>query len=179
MNIENILISISAIAILTGLYFWQRSFIKKMKIKKDFPETATGNKEIISPEPARYDYVFSNGIKCFQEELTLQQDKRIAELITSLNIKDFAELKAAQLIELLSKNELLEKFLHIIFHVNYLPQGRNFSQLRNSELERVFTDFFFLNPTAKKLLQILNVAAVFARPEMEAAVNQSNTKPVK
>ena len=165
-NTTQFLLAVSIItSVLIAVYF---IFIRKNNSAKNYPEAETNNKLIKSPKFARYDYEFSNGIKCFQEELSYNQDKRLAELIVELNIKDFSELKVNKVIELLTVNDLLEKFFGIIFHVNLLPKNATFSQLKNSEIERALTDFFILNPSAKKLLQILNVAAVFTNQDLSA-----------
>lgn len=95
------------------------------------------------------EYSFKCGIKAYQEELTLKQDRQINDLIKGLDknlMKDFTKIQFTELINILFEKDLLNKLLNIILHTN----NADYSNLSNSELEQVVTDFFTLNPTLKK-----------------------------
>lgn len=140
--------------VLTVSYWIVKHFSSK---KKDvFKEVQTSDLKRVSPDRAKYTYKFGNGIRAWQSELTLESDKKLAELFAELNLTSFD----AKLLETLVKNNLLENFFKIILNVDYQPAGSNFSQLFNSEIEVVIADFFTLNPLAKKGLELLNGAAV-------------------
>jgi len=101
----------------------------------------------------------------FQDELNIYQDHRIAQLFSDLDIKNIDDIKNltfSQIISLLSKSNVLIKFLSIILtDVLGNPVPDNIiGSIKNSQLEIIFKDFFSLNPKLKELLMILKNALI-------------------
>jgi len=101
----------------------------------------------------RKDYSFSCGIECYQQELTLKQDKALAKLLSQFKF-DSDKMSLMDIIAALSESDLLNEALGII-----LNKQADYSNLTNSELEQVITDFFSLNPSLRKLFKIGNKEA--------------------
>lgn len=104
-------------------------------------------------------YKFSNGLGCFQDELTLEQDMKITALFAKVNIQSIAETKIIDLLGIITKENLILDFLKII-----LRSGQDISEdqllsLKNSELKEIIEDFFGLNPLVKQVLGIFRSAA--------------------
>ena len=95
------------------------------------------------------DYVFKCGITAHQHELTLKQDGELAKLLSKLNVSNFdlSKISILELIAHLVEDNILNDALNIILNT----QNEDYSELTNSELEKVITDFFTLNPSLKKL----------------------------
>ncbi len=121
----------------------------------------SGEKQKPSSEikDGKIEYTFKCGINAYQEELTLEQDERLAELLTAVSVPDASEMKLTDLFKILVKEKLINKFLKVILiSKDKSDKDSDFSRLKNSELQAVVSDFFILNPTVKSLLQSLGVA---------------------
>jgi hypothetical protein len=108
----------------------------------------------------RKTYKFSNGLEAQQEELTLEQDYKLAELIGELkldNLDELSQLRVKDVLKLLVNENVVEKFLNIILVTASNSQG-SFKTLRNSEVKQVVEDFFTLNPLLSSAFKILNSA---------------------
>ena len=107
----------------------------------------------------KIEYSFKCGIKAYQEELTLEQDEKLADILTAINMSDVAEMKLTDIFKILVKEKLVNKFLNVVL-IQKEKKGKDaeFSGLKNSELQAVVSDFFILNPTVKSLLQTLGAA---------------------
>lgn len=104
-------------------------------------------------------YKFSNGLGCFQDELTLEQDMKITALFAKVNIQSIAETKLIDLLGIFTKENLILDFLKIILRSGQdIPEDQLLS-LKNSELKEIIEDFFGLNPLVKELLGIFRIAA--------------------
>lgn len=104
----------------------------------------------------RISYKFQCGIEAHQEELNLQQDEKLTSVLLGLDLNSFSleNTSIKDLINTLVKEKALNKILDIILH----PSGKekqDYSLLKNSELQTVFSDFFSLNPTALNWLKTI------------------------
>lgn len=104
----------------------------------------------------RISYKFQCGIEAFQEELNLEQDEKLTGILLGFDINSFSleTTSIKDLINTLVKEKALNKILDIIL----LPSGnekQDYSQLKNSELQTVFSDFFSLNPTVINWLKTI------------------------
>jgi hypothetical protein len=121
----------------------------------------------------KIEYKFKCGISAYQEELTLGQDERLAEVLGSLRISDSEEIKLSDLLGVLVKDKLMNKFLNIILlKKDGTSEETDYSLLKNSELRAVVSDFFILNPAVKSLLQILDDALI----SKKTSLNTSGTE---
>lgn len=119
--------------------------------------TADNNKSVHASGIEHIEYNFKclkgTGIKAYQAELTLKQDRLINDLIKGLDknlIKDITKIEFSRVLDILFQTALLDKLLNIVLNTNNV----DYSDLTNSELEKVVTDFFTLNPSLKKWLGI-------------------------
>ena len=128
-------------------------------------------------------YKFSNDLEAYQEELSLEQDYKLAELITGFNVSaidDIKSMKVKDILKLLVKENVVEKFLEIVLipknsktwaedasclqlHKSTTRGSRGqagaaLRMLKNSEVKQVIEDFFTLNPLLSGLSQILKPA---------------------
>lgn len=104
-------------------------------------------------------YKFSNGLDCFQDELTLEQDMKITALFAKVNIQSITETKIIDLLGIITKENLILDFLKIILRSGQEISQENLMSLKNSELKEIIEDFFGLNPLVKQVLGIFRSAA--------------------
>lgn len=104
-------------------------------------------------------YKFSNGLDCFQDELTLEQDMKITALFAKVNIQSITETKIIDLLGIITKENLILDFLKIILRSGKEIKEDNLLSLKNSELKEIVEDFFGLNPLVKQVLGIFRSAA--------------------
>jgi hypothetical protein len=130
-------------------------------------------------------YKFKNGIQAHQEELSIEQDYRIAELMTELEIPGFEDIEKMQiqnLIKLLASSGVLEKFLEVILLPAKDTEGisaEKLKTLKNSEVQKVMDDFFTLNPLVKSLLQNLKDVLAFKTKNPRSSYSEQNIKNTK
>lgn len=104
-------------------------------------------------------YKFSNGLICYQDELTLEQDMKITALFAKVNIQSIADTKIIDLLGIITRENLILDFLKIILRAE-APLGDSLIlSLKNSELKGVIEDFFGLNPLVNQILGIFRSAA--------------------
>ncbi|HCA42131.1 MAG TPA: hypothetical protein DEP28_02645 [Bacteroidetes bacterium] len=116
----------------------------------------------MSDEQIKKSYDIGNKL-FFQEELNLGQDIQLTELLQETSLEEFSNvdnMNVAQLIKLISKENLITKFLRIILFNN---EGNSLSdedcfKIKNSQLELIINDFFSLNPSVKNLLMSISKA---------------------
>ena len=131
----------------------------------------------------RKNYKFSNGIEAYQEELTLEQDYKLAELAMGIDLnsfKDLDKLEIKNVLKLLVNENVLEKFLQIILIPLSEITDKTFNSLKNSEVKQVIEDFFTLNPLVRDLLQNLSsgLATETKSPKsFSSETSAENTKP--
>lgn len=94
----------------------------------------------------RKDYQFKCGLKCSQEELTLEQDIRLAEIL------ERHEDVNADIMKVFRKPGVVEELLSVILVSEDPIDKSKFLKLKNSELKEIVDDFFSLNPSVKALL---------------------------
>ena len=104
-------------------------------------------------------YKFSDGLDCFQDELTLEQDMKITALFAKVNIQSITETKIIDLLGIITKENLILDFLKIILRSGKEIKEDNLLSLKNSELKEIVEDFFGLNPLVKQVLGIFRSAA--------------------
>lgn len=97
----------------------------------------------------RREYQFKNGLKCYQEELTLAQDIEISQILSKHSEGDDSQ---TNLIRLFSKQGVVEDLLSVILLSENPIEKAKFLTLKNSELQKVIEDFFSLNENLRKLL---------------------------
>ncbi|MBK9333841.1 MAG: hypothetical protein IPM96_15900 [Ignavibacteria bacterium] len=112
-------------------------------------------------------YKFSNGITAAQDELNLGQDYKIMSLLSGLGIEDGKELLDSSIGDIIKKiveNDLVSELLNIILVIdNDTAADRNWSVLKNSELQKVIEDFFSLNPIALSWLKTIGTGLTSAK----------------
>lgn len=89
-----------------------------------------------------------SGVECYQEELNLEQDHKIAELIKSINLdnlKDFNNLSVESVVKLLLDSKLINEFLNIILIPVDSTVSIKINEIKNSTLIQIFKDFFLCN----------------------------------
>lgn len=99
----------------------------------------------------------------YQEELTLGQDIQLTELLQETSLEQYSNIdnmNVAQLIKLISKENLITKFLRIILLNNdgKVLEDKDALKIKNSLLELIINDFFSLNPSVKNLLMSISGA---------------------
>jgi hypothetical protein len=107
----------------------------------------------------QYTYKFVCGICAWQEELNAEEDFKVTEILMSCKLdKIFNEKTNAlqvpiiQIFKTLKDSNVLGQFLLLILKpISGTYNENDLLKLKNSELEKVFTDFFLLNPSVKKL----------------------------
>ena len=93
-----------------------------------------------------------NGVKYYQEELTLDRDTEISVLLDSVNISELgelAEMTVSGILNLLLQKGVLKKLFAIIL----IPESNDeegitaesFGKVTNSTAVRIIEDFFTLN----------------------------------
>lgn len=100
---------------------------------------------------SRKEYKFSNGLECYQEELTLEQEHKLLDLFEQVQL-DEKDINNINFYKILFKKRIIYKVLSIILNSNDNTISVNkFESLKNSELLEVLEDFFILNPLLKEL----------------------------
>lgn len=133
----------------------------------------------------RKNYKFSNGIEAHQEELSVEQDYKIAELFAELEISkfdDIREMNIQDMIKLLAGSNIVERFLEIIL----IPAGSSgwissekLRTLKNSEVKEVIHDFFTLNLLLSGLLQNLSSALATQTKSPKSSYSAKNAEDLK
>lgn len=122
--------------------------------------TNKDQKIIPSSEPidGKIMYTFQNGLVAYQEELNLDQDEKLTGILVGFDLNAFSlENSIKDLIETIIKEKALLRVLKIIL----LPESEqsdlddSLKGLKNSELQKVFNDFFSLNPTVINWLKTI------------------------
>ena len=127
---------------------------RRLKVTKIKP--AAGNHKIVFPKSPRFDYEFSNGEKCFQKEMNGEQILKLADLWLSIDMTKYEEKNKVRFyVNALIKYKLLDDFFAILFG----NEEVKFAELHYSEIERVLTDFFLLNPLARIISDILQIVS--------------------
>lgn len=108
------------------------------------------------PVDGKIRYKFQCGIEAHQEELNLGQDEKLTGILLGFDMNSFSfeTTSIKDLINTLVKEKSLTKILEIIL----IPESNvkpDYSQLKNSELQNVFGDFFSLNPTVINWLRTI------------------------
>lgn len=102
----------------------------------------------------RKEYNFQCGIKAYQEECNLRQDKELLQLIKEIDlgeVKDFRQLKLQDIIDKILSNDIVEKFFNIILiEKTDSAHGIDWTQLKRSEVIEVIEDFFQLSPALQE-----------------------------
>lgn len=106
------------------------------------------------------EYKLSTGASCYQTPLTVRKDYQILKLIFGLetgNLQSTLEsFTLLDLLNLLLKENIIEKFLGVIL----TPVGQPFSDgdldVTNTELEEILADFFTLNPELQRMWSSLS-----------------------
>ena len=93
----------------------------------------------------KINYKFLCGLEAYQEELNLDQTERLTTLLLQIDFANVIENTLQEFIQMLSSGKVIQKVLDIILIGN---TENDYTQLKNSELQKVFSDFFSLNPTA-------------------------------
>ena len=102
-----------------------------------------------------------SGRKFSQSELTLGQDLKLAEILSEIDIKDFANMTVIELVKILSKNNLIIRFLSVILKKEFIEDFNpdEFLNLTNTELSGIFADFFDFNPILRSAFAGLKTTA--------------------
>lgn len=99
-------------------------------------------------------YKIDKELTAYQDELTLEQDAKLAELLSDVNLDNVESLTMKDLLKALTTKGVLLKFFSIILTDNAgkpLPESV-LSRIKNNILLEVINDFFSLN---KDLMQML------------------------
>lgn len=101
-------------------------------------------------------YTFHCGIEAHQEELNLEQDEKLTGILLGFDVNSFSleTTSIKDLIGVLIKEKSLIKILEIIL-IPGNNENPDYSQLKNSELNNIFGDFFSLNPTVMNWLKTI------------------------
>ena len=124
------------------------------------------------PVDGKITYKFQCGIEAHQEELNLDQDEKLTTILLGFDMNSFSfeTTSIKDLIGILVKEKSLIKILEIILiSDNDKP---DYSQLKNSELQNVFGDFFSLNPTVINWLKTIG-AGLTSLPQTRSTGNSS------
>jgi hypothetical protein len=111
-------------------------------------------------------YQFKSGLKAQQSELTLKQNNQLLAYVSSLSASSLGKLLSGNLDDVTLGEVIAEftselpvnKLLHIILRN---PDGKPFDSpdafddLTNSEMIKIYNDFFSLNPAVLSLLKSL------------------------
>ncbi len=133
----------------------------------------------------RKSYKFASGIQAYQEELSIEQDYKIAELFAELKISelsDLKEMKIHDLIKLLSGANIIERFLEVILipaDVSIELSAEKLKMLKNSEVKEVIYDFFTLNPFVRELLQSLSDEQDMTMKNPKSSCSEMNAEDTK
>jgi len=120
-------------------------------------ESGKDIKPSVDPINGKIHYSFQCGIKAYQEELNLDQDTEMTDLMLGFDINSFSLEKSSikDLIDMLLKEKALSKILDIILIQPEDAPYTDYGKLKNSELAKIFSDFFSLNPTAINWLKTI------------------------
>jgi hypothetical protein len=125
----------------------------------------------------RKEYRFKCGIRAYQEECTLKQDKEILKLLSSVDVGegkvDLKQFTFEKIVELVSEQGVLEKFLDIVLTVAEEEERgtQDWGDLKRSEVTAVIHDFFTLSPVLKMWLG----TGKFAAGLLSALGSRANT----
>jgi len=127
----------------------------------------------------RKEYNFKCGLKAYQEELSLEQDHKLAKIFKEHNIDSLGKLASGDfenLLQILNEENLIERILQVILIEVTAAEnttGRateigisTIQKLKNREVKQVFVDFFTSHPEAQIILNYLNEILVFVRKYM-------------
>lgn len=154
---------------LVALIFFAKKFIgvKKLKPVECYRKVKSG---VVS-------YNFQNGLYAEMKPLTIEQDARVIELFSLINIsewKNFEDIDFKKLHTLITDKKVIYKFLDIILINKKAPPGelyKYYSSLQTGELGVVWNDFFSLNPQAEQLWSILKLAVA------TTSLSKTSTQP--
>lgn len=121
-------------------------------------------------------YKFSNGLECYQDELTLEQDIKLTQLFSKIDLQNIADVKIIDLIGLISKENIIPDLLKIILMSESGIDETKFMSLKNSELKGVIEDFFTLNPLVKDALGIFRTVAAMMTPSLPSSSSEPNAE---
>lgn len=121
-------------------------------------------------------YKFSNGLECYQDELTLEQDIKLTQLFSKIDLQNIADVKIIDLIGLISKENIIPDLLRIILLSESGIDESKFMSLKNSELKGVIEDFFTLNPLVKDALGIFRTVAAMTTPSLPSSSSEPNAE---
>lgn len=121
-------------------------------------------------------YKFSNGLECYQDELTLEQDIKLTQLFSKIDLQNIADVKIIDLISLISKENIIPDLLRIILLSESGIDESKFMSLKNSELKGVIEDFFTLNPLVKDALGIFRTVAAMTTPSLPSSSSEPNAE---
>lgn len=121
-------------------------------------------------------YKFSNGLECYQDELTLEQDIKLTQLFSKIDLQNIADVKIIDLIGLISKENIIPDLLKIILMSESGIDETKFMSLKNSELKGVIEDFFTLNPLVKDALGIFRTVAAMTTPSLPSSSSEPNAE---
>lgn len=155
----------------------KEELIKSHKIKQNDDgsfETDVENKV------DRIRYSFSNGLKGYLEEMTVEQQDRIMKLFKPL-VNDTSKRKLTSQLSLNMDSHYIVNIMKICFITDEsMPTTKKESlikSLKSSEAEIVLKDFFFLNPRAMHILKTFVVVAALDM-EMNMLKNIDNTAKI-
>lgn len=123
----------------------------------------------------RISYKFQSGLERFQEELDIEQDHKLMELVTSVDTENISlESSIGNVLKILSESIILVKFLQIILkgkdECSQESEAEMYHKLKNSELHKILTDFFSLNPTVMGWLKTIG-GALTSMPTIPSTSN--------
>lgn len=121
-------------------------------------------------------YKFSNGLECYQDELTLEQDIKLTQLFSKIDLQNIADVKIIDLITLISRENIIPDLLRIILLSETVIDETRFMSLKNSELKGVIEDFFILNPLVKDALGIFRTIADMTNPSTQSSSSEPNAE---
>jgi len=124
---------------------------------KGFFNKATANEQPTKLTNGRAVYEFNNGLKCYQEELNVGQDEQLVSLLANVETSklDMNATEVRELVRTLVSEQILYKLLKVILVSDAEIDEEQLKTLKTSELQRIITDFFILNPAVKSWLKII------------------------
>ena len=130
-------------------------------------------------------YHFRCGMVAVQEECTLEQDKKIIQLLSALDVDqgkfDLGKLTFDKIVHLIVHQGVLEQFLSIVLDVKENPQNNGFDDLKRSEIAAVINDFFSLSPALRIWLGtgkfVQGLLSAFAPPTRTSTWTSQETMP--
>ena len=114
----------------------------------------------------RKEYNFKCGIKAYQEECTLEQDKKLLKVLSKIEFKDINDLRNMRIGDIV--NTIIDKDIigEIFFTILILDADNikvpfpGWDSLKRSEVAEVIEDFFTLSPVLTKWFGNGNFAQV-------------------